>query len=390
MKTVKTKYDKDIILLIDELCQRIISQESHSLQNMSLISGHAGIAISLYHAGIALQNKSYIKIAIRFLKKTLSNIPVLPNSSFGFGASGVLWVNQYLQNHGIDKLPNDVEEIDEYFLDRACNISDYDIFNGIIGYGLYFLIRHQVCDKKYAIKLLAKRLLDLSVVTDFGRTWIYIDPNTENKYHNMGLAHGIPSVLAFLSKIYPVIPSKQLKTAINETAQFICSFENSSDHINFFPLFIEFDFKKPNNLASRLAWCYGDVGVAYALLQAGISINEKRWIEKSYQIILKTTKRKLDTSGVKDVSICHGVAGLIHLYHKFYQYFDSPEILSAVEYWLEMLFVMKNKDENLKGFDFFDEGLVERFDILEGHAGVILALTTLISGNNDWDAMLLL
>ena len=116
-----------------------------------------------------------------------------------------------------------------------------------------------------------------------------------------------------------------------------------------------------------MAWCYGDPGAAGALFAAEPEI--------ATAITERAAVRPVLDSGVVDGSICHGAAGLAHIFNRFHQASGSGLLRQAALDWLEQLVEMPRPDS---GF-------------LTGAAGVglvLLAAATPIEPR--WDRVLVL
>ncbi len=77
---------------------------------------------------------------------------------------------------------------------------------------------------------------------------------------------------------------------------------------------------------ARSAWCYGDPGVAVALLLAGRDLDEPEWQQAGIELGLRAGRRLPEQSGVTEAGICHGAAGLAHLFLRMYQLTSAEEL----------------------------------------------------------------
>ena len=96
--------------------------------------------------------------------------------------------------------------------------------------------------------------------------------------------------------------------------------------------------------------------------------------------------------------MCHGAAGLAHVFNRLFQATGDESFLMAARYWFERTLELRRPGEGIAGFSAYrppNDGQEEYWDdqvgILEGAAGIALALlaaTTEIEP--EWDRMLLL
>src|SRR6185436_12774096 len=84
---------------------------------------------------------------------------------------------------------------------------------------------------------------------------------------------------------------------------------------------------------TRLAWCYGDPGVSAALMTAARHARKTAWETAALDIARKAAQRPADQSGVVDAGLCHGSAGLGHLFNRMHQATGDAALGDAARYW---------------------------------------------------------
>lgn len=388
--------EKEIIIrLINKLCKKVISVGlSDNYKDYSLISGKAGIAIALYHSGIVLNNETYTDYSKHFLDNAILNFDKLPNTSF-CGIAGVLWANDYLTRRKIvSDFSIDLKDVDYYYSQQLDKVTDYDLFTGLLGYGQYFLMRNSTTKQNEQLKKIVDNLLKLSINSAYGKTWMYSHPRDLINCINLGLAHGIPSILSFFLKCEVSIEDNEstLLMSIKEIINFLHKAKITENSTSSYPNYLDLNCRYPENRESRLAWCYGDLGIAYVLLQAGKMLRDNNIYLLAKEIITKSIYKKRDLSGVVDSSFCHGTSGVLFLYHCFYEHFNIDECKFACSYWLNEIINEENYAINNEPFFFYDgTKMVEQLGILEGYSGVILTLLAIYGDiDNEWKSMFLL
>jgi hypothetical protein len=148
---------------------------------------------------------------------------------------------------------------------------------------------------------------------------------------------------------------------------------------------------------ARLAWCHGDAGVAAALLVAARAIQEPALERVSLRIALRAAARSEATAGVVDAGLCHGAAGVAHIFHRIYLATGEERIATAARAWFKRALAMRNPGRGFGGFLTYGpvgEGKLGRCGqpgFLSGSAGVTLALLAATTGDDPvWDRALLL
>ena len=143
---------------------------------------------------------------------------------------------------------------------------------------------------------------------------------------------------------------------------------------------------------SRLAWCYGDLGIAIALLGAARGASQPEWEREALRAARRAAARPFARSGVADGGLCHGAAGAGHLFNRLYQATGEPWLRAAAQVWFRRTLKMRRTGRGIAGYSAFRQGaFLTDPGILEGAAGVALALAAAVTPlAPDWDRLLLL
>ena len=161
---------------------------------------------------------------------------------------------------------------------------------------------------------------------------------------------------------------------------------------SYFPNYIINNSQKPIS-KSRLAWCYGDLGISMALLQAGKAIDNPSWIEKGIEVLLQSTLRqKYEDSLVMDAGICHGSVGLAIIYRRIYLETGLKEFIKASNYYLIKSLQMASFEDGLAGYKTFEiDGWKCDYSFITGIAGIGTGLLSFLTEDKQtWDEILLM
>lgn len=208
--------------------------------------------------------------------------------------------------------------------------------------------------------------------------------------HDLGLAHGLASIVAVLSMAY----SKQIHQdicfdLINGSINTFKSVK-LKDSISCYSQSLE------DNYNSRLAWCYGDLGIARSIWLAGVACNREDWKQEAVDIMLHAAKRRdLQKNGVVDAGICHGTAGIAHIFNRFYRDTQLDAFKDATDYWIDQTLKMAKFKDGLAGYKSWQGpklGWKNEYGLLEGIAGIGLVLHSYLHPEIEptWDRCLLL
>lgn len=370
---------------------------------MSLSAGTLCNSLFFYKYGVYLNDESILDLSYEEFEKVYSksesfhiteeSVNIIDN----FG--GIAWLFQYFVN-------NNFIEYDEKFLDyfdhiilQRCQneikIKNYDLFYGIIGCGNYFLQRAKY-DRKYIsyLDLIVNLLYDVKDENDI----IWNDKFSKAKnYINFGLAHGLPSQIVFFSKIYRLTKNLKAQQLAKSAIDFILKYK--SGNINsgsLFPNFVsysqdEFDYN------SRLAWCYGDIGIGYSILYFSEVTQSDFYKNSAIEILQKAATLKIEnlSTGVRDKCFCHGTSGIFHIFNNVVNKFNLPEFEDAQKYWLDK--TLENYSDissfytHAFDFDLDEEKYIKDAGLIEGYAGIGLSLLSYLNNTgNEWEDLFML
>ncbi|AQX03861.1 hypothetical protein ATB99_11925 [Elizabethkingia meningoseptica] len=377
-------------------------------RSIGILGGISGTIMFLFHYSKYTKDDKYSDTGKKYVyglfdKINSGNI----STTFCNGLAGAVWMLDYLiKNNFIEfDLDDNVVQLDECLsLSMMNDIQkrNYDFLHGAIGYGVYFLERYKNTSanqykKKYLeyINKLLEYLEYSSVNYNNGIYW-ECEGNHEPKHINLGLAHGIPSIVCFLARVYNAdIHRAAIKNLLEKSVDFLLRYRTPAN-ISTFPSKVNLDnIDYINNTdISRIGWCYGDLGIAIALYHANEILNNDN-VERAYIGLLKKSAQRKDKplSMVEDISVCHGSFGLALIFKKFYDRTKIDSLKEAYIYWLKDGLDKGVYTDGIAGFKAHrGDGIYEKeTDILSGVSGIGLALIAILSKENiNWDECLLL
>jgi lantibiotic modifying enzyme len=210
-------------------------------------------------------------------------------------------------------------------------------------------------------------------------------------YFNFGLAHGIPGVIAILARYVAAGVEVQRARALLEGAVGYLRSVASPTVGGRYPAWLP---SERANAPSRVAWCYGDLGVAVALMSAATATARDDWRANALELAHGMAARAFELSQVVDAGLCHGAAGVAHLFNRLSQATGDAELARSADAWFARTLAMRRTDAiagfprglPVDGVMTWEAGA----DILTGASGVALALHAAISPIEPaWDQLLL-
>jgi hypothetical protein len=369
----------------------------------SLAGGTAGLAVLhgyLAQAGLGPESEAIARRCLRHATAAMAERP--ERASLYSGLTGVGWAMAHLRT----RLPgrneeDDLAEIDEVLLDHLDQSpwrGEYDLIEGLVGFGVYGLERLPRPAATACLGRVVDRLAETAEPRENGVMWwtdpAWVSPETRAEfprgYYNLGLAHGVPGVIAFLGQVCAAGVAQHEALSLLDRA--VCWLLNQ-DGPDGFGYWIAPGAQRDK---ARLAWCYGDPGVAAALLWAARLVNEPAWEREALAIACRAARRPAEQSGVVDAGLCHGAAGLGHLFNRMFQATGEKCLAEAARFWFEQTLQMQRPGKGVGGYEAWGPGVDDEMTwvadrgLLNGAAGIALALlATTTNIEPAWDRMLL-
>lgn len=397
--------NKKTRLLIDQKLDELylslcIKNEQTGFGLMGGVAGEVLFYLNYYRY---TKNKQFLEKAIQKVTEIYANFHELKKhgATLSNGTTGYAWLLQHIISQDYFELEADqiLSEFDSFLLLHLITEikkGHYDYLHGAIGIGSYYLMRYQIGNNKTHVETLVEELYHKAIKINNEFKWENRDFKTgaliANQY-NLGLAHGIPSILAFLMKTH------QKGIAQEKTAAMIKGIVNylmriKAPNLNLGCYFGYLDGDKETN-PSRLAWCYGDLGVCFTLYKASLVLKDIDLKDKIIAMFIQLAgRRDLSVNLVADAELCHGSMGISHVFKKMHQLTSMPIFAETANYWLMVTFEMAKFEDGLAGFKTFKGHLKtweNNYGFLEGIAGIGLGLIAATSDEFDsWDDLLLL
>lgn len=322
---------------------RVLTQETW---DGGFAAGAAGAAIFLARYAVWVNDEKSAAVAMAVADAALEKAMHQQLGALYTGFLGAVWAATYvgkLFNVILcsPAMVNQASEIAVASLDEELYATHFDLLEGVVGIGLFGLLaggKHQ----KLIVETAIGKLVDGAETTKQGITWQtqpqFMLPEAREMfgdgYYNIGLAHGVPGVIAFLSAAVTAgFEHNRLVTLIKQGCDWLLT-QTQTDHMSIFPHCISLDGTP--HMPSRLSWCYGDLSVAIALASAAHALNDEA-LRQSSSVIARSAALRVDGSaGVYDNTLCHGASGVALIFRHLYIQLGCLELLVASRYWLRI------------------------------------------------------
>ncbi|MFY9822628.1 MAG: lanthionine synthetase C family protein [Thermoanaerobaculia bacterium] len=371
----------------------------------SLAGGESGLALFFSYLDQARPGEGYDDLAMELLERSIqatAENPLMPSLYSGF--SGVAWVLEHLAGRLYEEDDGSEDAGEEVTAAMVEHVGltpwqgHYDLISGLVGFGVFALERLPRPGGEECLRRVVARLSELAERGPHGVTWLTgpeLMPQEEGEKHpawsyNLGVAHGVPGVISLLGLAQRAgIESRSL---LDGAVEWLLAQRLPPGSGSVFGYSVAAD-AVPG--PSRIAWCYGDLGISAALLVAARAVSEQDWEAKALELARQTAERSLKDSSVIDAGICHGAAGVAHLFNRLYQATDDPVLAEAARRWIDETLALRRLDEGIGGFRSWapneekELGWRDEPGFLTGAAGVGLALLAAATAvEPEWDRVL--
>ena len=327
---------------------------------------------------------------------------IQPNLFTGY--CGIGWATAFLGGPGNDEVHEELELALLDDLEHFADPVDYDLINGVVGWGLYALERWPHQRAARALELIVDFLDARAERIASGVRWhtspeILVRWQRESYphgYFNLGLAHGIPGIVVFLAQVAERgIRTDVIPPLLEGAIDWILS--NRIEHAPDLA-FPSFAVEGLEPSPSRLAWCYGDLGITVSLFLAARCTGHDGWERQARALARTLAEIPVERTRVRDAGLCHGAAGVAHVFNRMFHWTGDEVLKDVSRRWFGRTLQLRVPGEGPGGYPAWGaHGPDNQFrqvwrpcaGLLEGSCGVALAQLAAISDCEPrWDRFL--
>jgi hypothetical protein len=338
---------------------------------------HAQHALLRAYLACALADEAHADAAMDSLDRAieaLATAAIRPSLHGGF--AGIAWIAEHVQELlgvGGDDGNAGIDAALLRMVDAGPWPFGHDLVAGLAGIGVYALAR---VDRPGGAALLGRVVATLDNMSEnhgeearFFTRPEWLSPPVRAQYpqgfYELGMAHGTPGVIAFLARAHATGQAGERAASLARAAgRWLLgqrvgqslgqslgqgsgpASEHDQEDGGCFPARLAPDAEA----APHLAWCSGDAGVALALLGAGRRLAEPAWLETALALARAAATRPGQTARVVDAGLCHGAAGLAHLFQRFFQVTGEALFRDAGRAWLERTLDLRAPGAGIAGY----------------------------------------
>lgn len=369
----------------------------------SLASGSAGLAVCIAQLARARSDPDAEGAARAHIDEAVDVLATEPlTCSLYSGFAGIAWAADMvdrLLGTGDGDRNADIDEAVTRLLGRYPEQAPYDLIDGLTGLGAYALARWPVPGAVECLGGVVEQLAKRARHDRDGVFW-WTPPSMRgprlDRFRpggvDLGVAHGIAGVIAFLARVHRLgIATQTTGPLLDGAVHWLLAHLVRTASGPTVPYFVA-DGPEPG--PARSAWCYGDPGVAIALLLAARDVSEPAWAAQATALAARAAARPHAQAGVVDAGLCHGSSGLAHLFNRMYQLTAEPALAGAARFWAARTVELCSGPAPFQDSAAAAGGRRSAFSglgLLEGAAGAALALEAAATTQEPvWDQMLLI
>lgn len=330
-------------------------------------------------------------------------------SLFG-GLCGLGWTVEHISqalNEQASQREDLNEEVDAAVIGQLLppkRVCVFDLINGLVGQGVYFLERWPLGRSEEGLRLVIRGLNESAENASGTSTWRTapeVLPDRERKlypngYYNLGLAHGVPGVLHFLCQVVETgIETETVNCLLDRTLAWLMAQSGSDKERLRFKAWVS---SCGISRDARPVWCYGDLGVAAVLLQIPDRSANDVLGTLVYGILENCLRLPTESYHIQDGCLCHGAGGIAHIYNRLYQRVGDQRFRDAALNWYDHLLKMYQAQRGVGGYLKYattGPGGTAAWEpwpgLLDGSIGIALALLAAVTPVEPrWDRLMLL
>lgn len=304
------------------------------------------------------------------------------------GWAGIGWTTEHLRPRG---QPSSNQALDRLLAAHAPGLESADLVGGLIGVGVYALERLPSRAGAELLERVVESLAGRAERAADGVRWPVaagsVPLYSQETCYFPGVAHGAAGAIGLLAAACAAgIAAATARPLLDGTVGWLLARSLPPGSESRFPRVVAADAAPEPR---RDSWCHGDPAIALVLLSAARAVGEPGWEAEALATARAAAERPVDATGQLDASLCHGAAGLGHVFNRLFQLTGEPSFALAAERYFERTLALADPAGYL--FRIGEEGTEARVGLRIGSAGVALALLAAASDLEPaWDRLFLL
>src|SRR6185503_1090480 len=376
-----------------------IEEVARAVERVPTVATDWGPALLELYYGQSAGREDLLGRSAARINSAISALTQLRKTGLYGGMAGVGWLTAHYDRR-LEQVavPEAYEELDRAllaFTNPRHPHFHYDLISGVVGFGVYFLERQPSPVGRAGLELAVTTLLKSASRVGDTVTWHThqsILPESHREmapagYFNVGVAHGVPGVVALLGEAWRLgIQGNEVKALTLGAIRWVLNQRRGDGS---FPRWVT---EQEASGKARVSWCYGGLGLSVSLLQAAEALGAEE-LREDILAIAEHESRQPIGSGVIDAGLCHGFSGNAHLFNRLFQATGRECFLLAARRWLDAALQFRRPGVGVGGYQSWqgrDRYWEDDATFLTGATGTALAfLAATTPEPPEWDSVLL-
>ena len=329
----------------------------------SLSDGYLGQALYFGYLHQSGSDRDHADVGMEFLNRAIGvaeSEPMAPNLYTGF--AGIGWAVSHLEGRlyppGDEDSCLETDEVIFGCLKQTPCPLHFDLIEGLVGLGVYALERLPRESARSCLEAIVDHLAGSAEMRGDGVTWLtspqYLDIGQRKEFpqgaYCLGMAHGAPGVAALLARCWTAgVARGKVGPLLEGVVSWVLAQSMPPGSPWRFPAWRRVTMTAT---PSRLAWCYGDPGVAAALLHAAQAMDRADWRQEALDTARVAARRSVETTWIRDGCLCHGMSAPAHILNRLYQATGEEDLAQAARFWYGKLLEARTPGRGLGGYMF--------------------------------------
>jgi len=332
-----------------------MEENSSLVNNISLDSGIIGKSLFYFYYSLFLDDPTYLDFARDIFNKGMGEFDIrkfeklYTSDSLDCHLAGIGRFVEFCSHNKLLKIDTNayLNQLDSTLADlmrSKIRIGDFDYNSGAVASGYYFLSRLQSNNEvKNYLSELVKGINDLALRDDEGHYYWESPTLYRNTY--FGLSHGSAMIISIISNL----ADQQIETelclhVLKQAIPFILKNKRNLKY-GHFPITTgdESAEEKP------FCICYGDLGVAFALIKAQNLLKDDNLNLIIQEILNESYSRRLGIYP-KDASLTYGASGLAEMFNTLFVLTKDQRCREAANYWYQEILHFAQYNNEFAGF----------------------------------------
>lgn len=368
---------KSVILFIN----KYIDENQIKFNLIGLRDGIAGISLFKFILGSFFEDEKFKNEGNQLLIKAVEKL----NSGYVSGALytellEIAWLIEVMKNNQLLDLDvgNVTEDLEEIFLEfyyENLTKENYDPITGVLSFGYYFLEKSY--NEKYCEKL--NEIVDFLykiIKTNEDQSMYFVSKLKEVDEIYLGITHGSSVVILFLIDCYEKLNLKNKELSLKMISGLLLYLykRQYQNHFQLFPVTMS-EHKYSSTYSKN--YCYGDIGVIYAILRAEKFLSNDTGLMNATKLIKEFHEKGYDKPFlVAGYGLLYGSAGLAMLSREIFNMTNDKFSLEMHNYHIDkILKKFKPCDEFLGYSGYWNQSIAHtNLSFFEGIVGIGLEL----------------